>query len=370
MSSLPRYLISFALFAALIAGGATAARAQQTPQDKAEQLNKEGQELFNQHDFNGAAQKFKEAILFSPEGRFYFNLCYTLNKAGQYRDAITACENVEKYQASNPLIEKANALLEALREHVKNTNQDPNYVPPDNTNNGGNGDGGDTGDGNNGGGGGTGDGNANVPPPPAPGGVVEKPAAQPLGQYKWAVGGELGGVRTSVGDSDLYARAAPQFRLHADFIVSEAHHFGLQPYMQITPVGPNPDSVDDYNMSIIDLGGALYQHHRINDHLWWHWLGGVQLSLINPDQTIGSDAIATFGGRAQGGISYLFGDHGQHVLTANADLNLYLPGAGGTSGLDPSDYGLDSAGATFGINIGYTLRFAQPFGSSPVFTLE
>lgn len=366
MSSLPRFLLSFVLFAALLAGGATAARAQQTPQDKAEQLNQEGQALFKQQDFNGAAQKFREAILFSPEGRFYFNLCYTLNKAGQYRDAITACENVDKYQASNPLKEKARELLEALREHVKNTNQDPNYVPPDNTNNGG----GNNGDGGNNGGGADNGGGGNAPPPPAPGGVVEKPAAPPLGHYKWAVGGELGGVRTSVGDSDLYARAAPQFRLHADFILSEAHHFGLQPYLQITPIGPNPDSTDDYNMSIVDLGGALYQHHRISDRLWWHWLGGVHLSLINPDQTIGSDAIATFGGRAQGGISYLLGDRGQHVLTANVDFNLYLPGAGGTSGLVPADYGLDSAGASFGINVGYTMRFDQPFGSAPVFTLE
>jgi hypothetical protein len=52
------------------------------------------------------------------------------------------------------------------------------------------------------------------------------------------------------------------------------------------------------------------------------------------------------------------------------DLNIYLPAQQGTSDFDPMAYGLDKGAATWGLSVGYTLRFATPFGSKPVFTLE
>jgi hypothetical protein len=85
----------------------------------------------------------------------------------------------------------------------------------------------------------------------------------------------------------------------------------------------------------------------------------------------GQEALATFGFRLQIAIEWVFGSKGQHALTvAPLSVNIYLPAAGGTATIDPHDYGLDQRGATWGVTFGYTHRFRQAFGSSPIITLE
>src|SRR3990172_5055095 len=99
-----RHHLAIAIALALLTGGGVA-EAQTSAAEKADKLNNEGQELFGKGQYEPAVQKFRESILFSTEGRFYFNLCYTLNKMSKYRDAITACEAVAANGASKPLQE-------------------------------------------------------------------------------------------------------------------------------------------------------------------------------------------------------------------------------------------------------------------------
>jgi tetratricopeptide (TPR) repeat protein len=359
-----------------VGGSAGVAHAQTSPLEKADQLNNQGKALFDKGDFTGAAKKFREAILFSAEGRFYFNLCYTLNKAGQYRDAITACEAVKDHQASNPLIEQADKLLKALRDHVRNTNQDPDLVPEPTTDPNTDPNADPTTDP-------TTDPNAdpnadpyvdpnasdpNAPPPPAAGGVVEPAAAPPLGQYKWAVGGELGFVGSSLGNANDYASGGGMFRGHADFLLAEGLNLGAQGYLQFTGVAADELSS---GLQVVDLGAALFQHRRISDRLWWSWLGGAHIALLTPESLAENvQSLATLGFRGEGGLHYLLGERGQHSLSALAGLNIYLPAQQGSSDFDPMFYGLDKSASTWGITVGYTMRFATPFGSAPVFTLE
>ena len=114
MSSRPRFVAATLLALSLALSGA--AQAQTDPAKRADQLNEEGKQLFGKNDFAGAAQKFRQAILFSPEGRFYFNLCFVLDKMGKYREALTACEAVAPNGASNPLKEKTDKVIATDRQ--------------------------------------------------------------------------------------------------------------------------------------------------------------------------------------------------------------------------------------------------------------
>jgi hypothetical protein len=62
--------------------------------DRAEALNGQGKERIRQLDLEGAAEFFRQAIDLSPDPRFYFNLCYTLEKSGKLVEAREACDAV------------------------------------------------------------------------------------------------------------------------------------------------------------------------------------------------------------------------------------------------------------------------------------
>jgi hypothetical protein len=61
---------------------------------RAEALNGQGKERIRQLDLEGAAEFFRQAIVLSQDPRFYFNLCYTLEKSGKLVEARDACDAV------------------------------------------------------------------------------------------------------------------------------------------------------------------------------------------------------------------------------------------------------------------------------------
>src|SRR5690349_1073029 len=59
---------------------------------RAEKLNEEGKRQIALVDFDGAAGSFRAAIQIQPDPRYYYNLCYTLHRAGKLREAHASCE--------------------------------------------------------------------------------------------------------------------------------------------------------------------------------------------------------------------------------------------------------------------------------------
>lgn len=112
----PRRLL---LVCAAALGVASAAEAQ--PSDvraRAEALNDEGRTLVRVLDFDAAAAKFRAAIELQPDPRYYFNLCFTLEKAGALREARAACEVVVGGGAEERLEDKARTRLEAIEAQL------------------------------------------------------------------------------------------------------------------------------------------------------------------------------------------------------------------------------------------------------------
>lgn len=348
--------------------GVPPALAQQTPAQRAEQLNNEGKNFFRDKDYPAAADKFRQAAVLSPEGRFYFNLCYTLDKMGQLRDALMACQAVEPNGASIPLQEKTNELIEAIRGKLGAQGEGPDQPPPG----GGDGDpdqpppgGGDVGDPDGpppGGGGYQGD-----PPPPGGGGpAIEEPAPAP-DDYAWAIGAELGGLTSSsLGRGDNYESSGFHLKMFLNFLIAKQQRIGLQGYLNITHIGDG--SLGD-PLEVIDLGGALFKHFPLGgDNFVFTPYGGIHLGLMRPADYVGEETAVALGLRADAQLAWLLGSYKEHQISASFGINLYS--AAGSGNIDTMDWGLDKASATTTLTLGYTYRFSTPFGQSPVFTLE
>jgi hypothetical protein len=350
--------------------GVAPAFAQQTPAQRAEQLNNEGKDFFRDKNYPAAADKFRQAAVLSPEGRFYFNLCYTLDKMGQLRDALMACQAVEPNGASIPLQEKTDELMDAIRGKLG----DQGGEPPPGGGDGGGGDpdqpppgGGDVGDPDGpppGGGGFQGGGG---PPPPGGGGpVIEEPASAP-DNYAWSIGGELGGLTSSsYGRGDNYEKSGLHLKLFLNLLVAPSQRIGLQGYLNITQIGDG--SLGD-SLEIIDLGGALFKHFPLGsgDFVFTPY-GGVHLGLIRPAGYVGEETAVALGIRVDAQLAWLLGRYKEHQLSASFGINGYS--AAGSGNINTMDWGLDKASVTTTLTLGYTYRFSTPFGQSPVFTLE
>lgn len=100
-----------------LAVAAPLARAQSAAdRARADKLNDEGKALIQQVNFEAAAEKFRAAIAISADPRYYFNLCYTLDRQGKLREAKAACEAVAAGGSDARLVEKArNRLVEIDR---------------------------------------------------------------------------------------------------------------------------------------------------------------------------------------------------------------------------------------------------------------
>src|SRR5687768_211791 len=78
-----------ALFLCLVTAVASA-----QPQKQADALNEEGKALLRQKKYAEATDKFRQAIVLLPDGRYYYNLCMALYHEGKLGEALTACRAV------------------------------------------------------------------------------------------------------------------------------------------------------------------------------------------------------------------------------------------------------------------------------------
>jgi hypothetical protein len=371
--------------------------AAQSAAERAEQVNAEGKKLWKEkNDLPGAVEKFRQATVLSPEGKYYFNLCYALHQLGRYREALTACRAVEANGAAPDVLEKARIVLEDLEKRV----------PPDEgtggegtggegtggegtggegtggegtggEGTGGEGTGGEgTGGEGTGGEGGYGQGGGEMgydqgqgyPPgqgpgyPPAPLPGLEQAVPRP-DEYSWSLGADLGFAAASVGRADFYAGTAATVKLNASFMVLPQRNIGAQGYLGITSVAAGT-MADASNLSIVDFGGALFMHLR-RERFYVTPLVGLQLSVMQPDNGL-EEVPATIGLRGELAFSWILGMTRKHVLSVTPGLNLY----GAAEQSDVALYGLDEPSLTVGVTVGYTLRFMEPFGSSPLIILE
>jgi tetratricopeptide (TPR) repeat protein len=96
---------------------------------QAEQINDQGKELYKNKDYLGAAAKFREAIQIYPDARYYFNLCATLEKAGDYDAALEACDAVYDHQPGDELKGKTGQRAAVIRAAKRKRDQDQAQNP-------------------------------------------------------------------------------------------------------------------------------------------------------------------------------------------------------------------------------------------------
>ncbi len=370
MSAWLRPVTTAALAVALLVPARAAA---QSPAVQADRLNDDGKKLFAAKNYEAAHAKFREAAALSPEGRFYFNMCYALNFLERYEEAIHACEQVEAAGADAALTDKTRKALKALREKAGSrrvtpaaaTGPDQGEPPPEGQDPGGPIEPRDPRD-------------PGGPPPPAPGGpdpFIAAVAGPPPGSYKWSLGGTLGGLANlSIGRAgdyegqEIYGRGGAELRLFANFIVSEPARLGVQASLAFGAIAPVDENTSENNLVLADIGGALFLHLPLGNRILVTPLAGPLISVQQPDEL--SQGYIAFGGRAELGLSFLFGSRLEHAFGLTPGINVYAPASGDVEGFEPSEFGLDVTHATFSVSLGYTYRFSTPFGTVPLITLE
>jgi tetratricopeptide (TPR) repeat protein len=97
---------------------------------EAEKLNEQGKTRIKQLDLEGAAEFFRRAIQLSPDPRYYFNLCYTLEKSGKLEAARQACDAVSG-TSDERLENKAAALSAKIDEKLGPRPTEPTPPVPD-----------------------------------------------------------------------------------------------------------------------------------------------------------------------------------------------------------------------------------------------
>ena len=246
---------------------AAAPASAQPPAEQAERLNNEGKKLFADKDYERAYGKFREAATLSPEGRFFFNMCYALNFLGRYQEAIQACEQVEPAGADKELSDKTRKALASLREKSAAQRATPVAATPGVTGTDPNA------DPNRGPGGPPPRGGPSGPPPPAPRGAPDPFVARrtsPPGSYKWSIGGSLGGLgNINVGrggdfeGNEVYGEGGADLRFFANVIVSERSRLGMQGSLGFGSIAPGIQTTrtcPTNNLVMADIGGAAFVH--------------------------------------------------------------------------------------------------------------
>lgn len=374
-------LLAAALAATLsILMPAPAAAQQTSASERAAQLNDEGKRLWlEENNLAAAVDKFRQATVLSPEGRYYFNLCYALHQLGRYREALTACEAVEPNGADDKVLKKTRTVLEDLRKRVPaepppDPGTDPNTTPDPNDPNvdPGTDPGPDgypdpsTGDPQNPG---NPDGTYQAPPDGPPPGPLPglQQEAEPTDDYNWSLGAALGFVGSSLGDEALYGRGGANLKLHADFMWLSSLKLGVQGYINITQIGSEvmADEFKD-SLEVVDFGAALYKHIPLRQVLLTP-LVGVQLSGLQPGDTF-AEPVVKGGLRLEAAVSWILGASRTHVISVIPALTYYSATAEDQA--SAAFYGLEDSGTTVALTVGYTMRFKTPFGRMPFITLE
>jgi hypothetical protein len=207
---------------------------------------------------------------------------------------------------------------------------------------------------------------------------VARGAAPPADGYRWSLGatvGVLGNVNVGrnvengvIDGEEVYGPGGADLRLLANFILGGSGRLGLQGSIGIGALSPGKDSFEDDGLLIADFGGALFYHLPVARRLFLTPLAGPFLSVQRPQEL--SNGFLAGGMRAELGLSYVFGRGGEHAFSVAPAVNVYFPSSRDVEGAPPEVYGFDVTHATFGVAFGYTHRFATPFGTVPIITLE
>lgn len=377
-----RPVIFAAVAAALLVPAPKIAIAQGTPAQRAEALNERGKQLFTESkDYAAAAAKFREAIVLDPQPKYYVNLCFALHLVGNNREALSNCAIAEK-NGDGEVVEKAQKLSSVIRERMAESGQsagtgqtDPGGSPGGEPPSGDPNNGASTGNELNGGmtgpgpGGPTGPGNGQ----PGTGGTTPgyySPfinAPTKPGDYMWSVGAELGLFRNlGLGNDDAYAPEGGSLRAYANFMFGGT--FGGQAYLDYATLQGNGGDNDP--LQIFDVGAGVFTHYKLGGNFYLTPLVGAHIAMLQPDPE-NSTALVTLGGRAELGIDWLLGTRGEHVIHIKpVAFNVYAGAQSSDPDLMSPDYGLDEPGGAYTLTVGYSYRFATPFGSSPLITLE
>jgi hypothetical protein len=396
---------SFLLACALTLGGAQVAFADPRADKLAEQAS---DDMFaTPPRYQEAIDKYHQAIVLSPEGKFYFNLCVAYYSIGEFGLALQSCDAVATAGADAKLQAKTDKFLTQVEGKIRELGKDPEELRRANAGGGGDGGGGDGGGGDGGGGdggggdggggdggggdggdggggdggggdggGGGGDGGGGgggggqpvdtnefkgAPPPPL---FTAKP---PTHDYTWSLGGEFYGMSGQFGSEDSYGGGGAGFRLHADYVIVPKQRIGLQGYVGASSV--SPDFLNQ-SLSIVDFGLGVYMHAVCKGRLCVTPLAGAHIGGFQPEETGSEVRFASLGVRLEGAVSYSLGKKFEHVINVTPGLTFYMPAVGDYEGDGPEMYGLDKGSSAFYFGLGYTHRFDTPFGQAPFITLE
>jgi hypothetical protein len=307
------------------------------PNPAAEALNDQGKELYKARDYQGAAAKFREAIGLTPDARYYFNLCATLEKTGDYDGALEACDAVYANAPSDELKGKTGARAAEIRKAKRERDSQPQPVPGD----------------------------PNLPnPQPLPQPLPppeEAPRAQP--DYRWGFGGALGVMAGNV-DDEFDQGAGWLLNLNADRLFMPKANVGLRldlDFGQLNSVEVKDLDGAKADMTFFQLGAGIYKHFKIGDHFAITpsvslLLGGWVYSEPDAMEVDSSTdpTVVSIGGRLGVTADYTFGG-GKHAIYFGPMLQVYSGGEV-TDDSGAADRSA-SGGGTFAFMLGYTARF-------------
>ncbi|MCE9572174.1 MAG: hypothetical protein K8W52_03370 [Deltaproteobacteria bacterium] len=388
MSTWPKAL---ALATLAVIGVGSTARAE-TPAQRAAALNEAGKKLSfaDPPRYEEAAAKFRQAIVLSPEGRFYFNLCGALYSMGDFGNALMACQAVEGNGATPSVVENANKLTGLIKEQIRKLGQNPDAVVETGNGSGsdvgpgsgsdvGPGSGSDVGPGSGsdvgpGSGSGVGPGSGSGAPiganpnlnqfkgAPPPSLFASKP---PTHDYTYSLGGALVASSSTIGRSGAYASSATGFRLLADLMLAPSKKVGAEFYLDLLTVG-EADALS--SLTVFDVGAGLYKH-LCKSRLCLTPMLGAHIVGYNPSLADTSTAYVSLGIRPQVSLGYAVGKRYEHLISLNLGVDLDLKPFGSYT-TDPSEYYIDEGGSMVMFSLGYQYRFNTPFGQSPFFSLQ
>jgi tetratricopeptide (TPR) repeat protein len=307
----------------------------QTPNPQAEALNEEGKKLYaEQKDYAGAAAKFQGAIALSPDARYYFNLCMSLDKQEKFDDALIACDEVYNRNPDAELQGKAGKRASQIRAKIRARQP----VDPANPN--------------------------PTPTPP----VVEEPEPEPIDpgrNYKYSLGGQIGlWFPGGLGD-DTYNGVGTAFKVDASLMLSQKLGLGLQLFAGASLVSGSRE------MSVWDAGAALYWTKKIAGPLYFSPLGGVSLVALFPEGPNGANQYASFGFHLEPALEIVVGGGTHSFRIVPLGIHYYLPPASNLKGdTSPQVFGLEDGGLTIGLSIGYGYRFTKDIMPGDIFGLE
>jgi hypothetical protein len=364
---------SLAALLALAAAPALVSAQSPTPAEQASKLAEEGKGLSAEGKHAEASEKFRQAVVLSPDGKFYLYLCISLSKEGKLGEAINACDAVERNGADEKTLTKTRQMTESLRTTMKQQGMDPDKALADGrAQNEGTEPGGGASPG--GGAGSSGAGAGTGAPPTAQPQYVGAPpvsvygAKAPPNEYTWSLGGTFYGAGTAIGSEDAYASGGAGFRLHADYIAVPSLKLGAQAFLGVTSVA-GEGNVND--LSIFDIGIAGFKHLCVS-RLCITPLAGVMIAGMQPSfDGVDDDSVNMFsvGGRVEGAASLALGSRYEHVVSATLGANVYSAAVGDYE-TEPSRFGLDEPSVAVYLGFGYTYRFNTPLGQSPFITFD